>query len=225
MSGRAAPYGALAALASTLLVSFIGAAQPAPSPVVPPGLVPVFPPGVSAAPQVNGGGSPPNHSLELPASLPRAPPQGYYPPPYYLYPPGVVLQPPMQLPFEEGQTVPSGYELRRRRVRSLILAGSLTFSSTYLASVIVAAVNSSLRLLLAPVIGPFVTIGTAHSDAAGTLWLALDGMAQTAGAVLFVHGIVARETYLQRTETSALDVLAHPQVLIGPRAAVARWIF
>jgi hypothetical protein len=78
---------------------------------------------------------------------------------------------------------------------------------------------------LAPVIGPFVTIGTAHSDAAGTLWLALDGMAQTAGAVLFVHGMVAREKYLQRTETSVLDVLARPEVRVGPRAAAARWVF
>jgi hypothetical protein len=214
MSRRAAPLGALA---STLLASVVGAAQPAPlapapAPAVPPGLVPVFPPGVSAAPRPLS-----------PASLPRAAPPGYYP--YYLYPPGVDVRLPQELSFEEGETVPSGYALKQRRVRSLILAGSLTFGSTFLTSVIFGAVDSQLRPLFAPVVGPFVTIGTAHSDAAGTLWLALDGMAQTAGAVLFVHGMVAREKYLQRVETSALDVLAHPMVVVGPRAAVARWVF
>jgi hypothetical protein len=59
----------------------------------------------------------------------------------------------------------------------------------------------------------------------GTLWLALDGMAQTAGAALFVQGMVTHESYLQREGKTALDVLAHPQIVVGPRAAVARWAF
>ena len=164
--------------------------------------------------------------MELPAGLPRPPSAGYYPPPYYLYPAGANLQPPPQISYEDGQTIPSGYDLKTRSVRSLIIAGSLTFGTAYVASAIFGGIDAPLRALLAPVVGPFVTIGTAHADALGTLWLALDGMAQTAGAVLFVQGVVTRERYLERQgKKTALDVLAHPQIVVGPRAAAARWAF
>jgi hypothetical protein len=143
-----------------------------------------------------------------------------------LYPAGATLQPPVQIPYDDGQTIPSGYDLKTRSVRSLILAGSLTFGAAYVTSAIFGGVDAPLRALLAPVVGPFVGIGTSHADAMGTLWLALDGMAQTAGVVLFVQGMVTSEKYLERQgKKTALDVLAHPQIVVGPRAGAARWAF
>jgi hypothetical protein len=154
----------------------------------------------------------------------------YYPPPYQ-YSPGMNLVPPATLPYEEGQTVPYGYRLRTRPVRSLVITGSVTFGATYFISVIVGAMavaqdNKSFAPLFAPLVGPFITIGTVGASGAGTLWLVLDGLTQTAGAAMLVTGLAVDEKYLQRTAVTsggALDVLTHPQVFFGPRSAVLRW--
>jgi hypothetical protein len=157
---------------------------------------------------------------------------GYYPPPYY-YSPGLNLVPPTTLPYEEGQTVPSGYRLKTRPVRSLVITGSITFGATYLISLIVGATavaqggdNKSFAALFAPVVGPFISIGTIGSSGAGTLWLVIDGLTQTAGAAMLITGLAVDEKFLQRAATgsvSPLEALAHPQLLVGPRSAALRW--
>jgi hypothetical protein len=157
---------------------------------------------------------------------------GYYPPPYYYYPP-VNMLPPAVLPYEEGETVPPGYQIKTRPVRSMVIAGSVTFGSTYLVSLLTAATvvasNSTdgvkLAPLFAPVIGPFITIGTTKSDGAGTLWLVLDGVAQTAGAVMLIYDLAAEEKFLQRTPPTAAEILAHPQIFVGARSVAAKWTF
>jgi hypothetical protein len=255
MSRRAA---SIAAFASLAFAPAVAAAQSAPSPVtlpapaappasaapvpappappVPPGLVPVFPPGVvpSSGPQPTPARRPASTG-PLPYYPP--PPYAYYPPPATYYDTaGMGLAPPTTLPFEDGQTVPYGYTLETRRVHSMIIAGAVTFSSTYVTSIIAAmsvlsggsSNGSQLDPLFVPVFGPFITIGTAQARGAATVWLALDGLAQTGGLTMFVYGLVAREKYLQRKSheaSGALDVLARPEVVVGARAAGLRWAF
>jgi hypothetical protein len=162
----------------------------------------------------------------------------YYPP-YYYYPPQGALPailPQAMLPFEEGQTIPPGYELKARPVRSMVIAGSITFGVTYLISILTASTviasdsNDGKKFgpMFVPAIGPFITIGTTKSDGAGTLWLVLDGLAQTAGGAMLVYGLVAEEKFLERKateKTSALFKLTHPEVRIGPRAGLVKWTF
>jgi hypothetical protein len=75
--------------------------------------------------------------------------------------------------------------------------------------------------LVIPVAGPFITIGTASSEGAGTLLLILDGLAQTSGVVMFIAGLATEDTELVRN-----DILgAVPEINVGPGAASARWKF
>lgn len=162
-----------------------------------------------------------------------AQPPGYYPPPYYYYPPAMNMLPPATLPYEDGESVPHGYQVKTRPVRSLVIAGAVTFGATYLVSLLTAATvlaangadGKPLTPLFAPVVGPFITIGTVHADGAGSLWLVLDGLAQTAGAVMLVYGLAAEEKYLQRTPQTAAEALLHPMVLVGPGSTSVRWKF
>jgi len=142
--------------------------------------------------------------------------------------------PPPTLPYEEGQTVPAGYQLKTRSVRKAVIAGSVVFGSIYLTSLLagVTAVSidsgsgAQFAPLFVPVVGPFIAVGTAHSSGAGTLWLVLDGLGQAAGGAVLIYGLVADEKYLQYHEQSAaLDVLAHPKVFLGPGSAGVRWTF
>ena len=245
---------AILAATSITVVATLAAAQPAPSgsppEAPPPGLVPSFPPG--AAPG-KAGSTPAPTGQPAPAPQPGAwpgyapppgygypspgygAPPGYYPPPYSYYTPGANLQPPATLAYDDGQTVPHGYQLKTRPVRSLEIAGSISFSVTYLTSILVAAPvlandptsGKPLAPLFAPVVGPFIAVGTAHSNGVGTLWLVLDGLVQTGGATMLILGLAAEEKYLQRSAArlDPLDRIAHPDVLVGPGAASVRWTF
>ncbi len=230
MRRRAAPIAALLALA---LAPAIAAAQtaPAPTPPVPPGLVPLFPPGA---------GGPPVSGTPRPY---YAPPQSaYVPPPGSLItsfappaPPPPELDPsvmallPTTLPFEEGQTLPRGYRLESRPDPSLVVSGALSFGLTYLASVITGAVTlssgSGNAPLFVPVVGPYVTIGTAQASGAGAVWLILDGLAQTGGATIFVYSLITRERYLERKDRPQLHALVHPELFVGPGVGSLRWTF
>jgi hypothetical protein len=213
-------------------------------PTPPPGLVPAFPPGVKPTAPGTTPPAPPAPDSSAPVARPWPvfpgygapayyPPPGYYPPPSYS-PPGASLIPPTTLPYEDGQTVPHGYRIKARPVRSLVVAGSVTFGATYLASLLGAAAvvagsddGKSFTPLFAPVVGPFITIGTAGSSGAGTLWLVLDGLVQTAGATMLVVGLAADEKFLERAasgEATPLESLAHPQVMMTPGGAALRWM-
>ncbi|APR75065.1 Hypothetical protein A7982_00411 [Minicystis rosea] len=143
------------------------------------------------------------------------------------------MLPPATLPYEEGEAVPPGYQVKTRPVRSMVIAGSVTFGATYLVSLLTAATvlaadsrdGKQLAPLFAPVVGPFIAIGTTKSEGAGTLWLVLDGVAQTAGAVMLIYGLAAEEKYLQRTPMTAAEIITHPQVFIGARSASVKWQF
>lgn len=136
---------------------------------------------------------------------------------------------PTRLPYEEGEPVLPGYEIKYRPKMKMALAGMAVFAPFYALSVLFAGTYlgdegrwaSMYGPLLIPVIGPFVTIGTADTDV-GTLFLLFDGVAQATGATLFLAGMLSDEKYLERRRTS---FSVRPEVFVGPRSASLRWQF
>ncbi|MBM4377450.1 MAG: hypothetical protein FJ095_20415 [Deltaproteobacteria bacterium] len=135
------------------------------------------------------------------------------------------------LEYTEGQPVPLGYHLERRARRGLVLAGSLTAGVPFLVSFLTGlsiGLSGSRRdgeatvALMAPVVGPFITIHTAEAEGAGVLWLMLDGAAQLAGIGMLIGGLVAQQDKLIRDYQDASLV---PDVRVGPGSATATWTF
>ena len=225
-------------------------APPAAAPVAPPGAPTARPPGSPAAPPA-GYGQPPAGYQQPPAGYGQPPPgygqpaaSGYYPPPgygqpaqggyyappgYYYPPPGAMI-PVLTLPYEEGDPIPQGFSVRSRANRSLLIAGSITFGAPYLISALVAATIVSANAnnggqfapMFAPVVGPFITIGTAHAEGASTFWLVFDGLAQAGGVAMFIAGMTMEEKYLHRTPVQAS---IKPEVQVNPGGMKLKWTF
>lgn len=147
------------------------------------------------------------------ADVPPAPPQG----PPAPYPPTAYAPPaPSQLPAPQPAYPPPapaygapaaypGYEtdqaVRRggRPRTELWLSGLGTFGLAYGIPVLVVATteSSSDDVFFVPFVGPFVWLAqeadTLDSDA--ITWIVIDGILQIAGAVGFVAGLAATETY------------------------------
>jgi hypothetical protein len=129
--------------------------------------------------------------------------------------------------------VPYGYRVSTRPIRALVVSGSITFGTTYFASVVTAAGvlggnrdnGVPLAPLFFPVVGPFVAIGTTKSSGVGTLWLVLDGIAQTGGMTLLMFGLFGDEKLLVRTTSriGLAESLSHPDLLVGAGVAALRW--
>ena len=137
------------------------------------------------------------------------------------------------LPYKEGEPPPEGYYLAKQSRRGLTIAGIAVFGGAYALSVIGALSvltdsnsNGGYEPLFIPIVGPFITMGTADDtelDDMGTLLL-LDGAAQTAGAVMFIIGMVSGEKRVyKRNDTS--HALPAPELLVGPGSASVRWQF
>lgn len=200
------------------------AAPPAASPATPP-----TPPPAGSAPAP--GGAPPTDSR---ASAGGGPPPGAPRPPYP-YPPypfaygGIPLSPPT-LPYKEGQSIPPNYKLEEHSNSPLVITGLSLFALAYGislgASTIILSVDSrdgeSYAPLLIPVVGPFITMATDEgSEAMATM--TLNGITQSAGMLLLVAGILAKEKVLERIEPPVAS--ATPEVLVGPGSASVRWRF
>jgi hypothetical protein len=171
------------------------------------------------------------------------PPPGYYvqpgqPPPYYGQPPqgsayyvppgSYGMQPvgPKYLEWEEGDPVQPGYHPTTRIRRGLVIGGAVTFGTTYLLTAFTAAIlveggsnNGSIYgPLFAPVLGPFITIGTAHASGSGTFVLVLDGLAQTGGLAMLIAGLVAPKTALVRNDVAKTTITPVPMTF-GPSSS------
>lgn len=181
-----------------------------PSAAQPPTAVPPAPPAPLGAP-------PPQPSPQ--ASSPSVPPA---------YPPAVMYGP-SRLPYNDDDPIPPGYEIQTRPRMGMAKAGIATFAPLYGLSVLFGGVYLGSQSgdagkygpMLLPVIGPWVTIGTADTDE-GTFFLVLDGLGQATGAALFLAGMLTDEKYLART-TGRLNL--RPEVFVSPTSVAMRWQF
>ena len=135
------------------------------------------------------------------------------------------------MPYQEGQPIPLGYEIRRRATRGLLITGAVAFSSTYLPSAIAGGAVAGAadyvgwgEPLLIPLAGPFVAIGVAHTKGLFTVALVANGLVQNAGAAFFLTGLFMDETILARMKATSAGRYM-PTVHVGPGSAAMRWQF
>jgi hypothetical protein len=122
--------------------------------------------------------------------------------------------------YQDGEAVPPGYHAETRVRTGLVVGGAVTFGCLYMLSVLTAALvsdanratisysssGSSMRsnndnadLLYVPVAGPFLQM-TKTVSSAGNVMLAIDGIAQAAGATMLIVGITSPKTVLVRND-------------------------
>jgi len=196
------------------------AAQPAPAPPARSAPPAAAPPG--AAPPAAG-------AYPYPPAQGQAP-AGYPPPGYYGY--GAPQQrPPKELHYEEGQPIPAGYYLDEGPITGLVIAGPIVFGVPYLLGLTIASSTgypNQSTWLVAPVIGPWVTLGSRDNDCPPpdeygwtdpncenennlvNSWLVLDGIMQAGGAAMFIAGLAVTRKRLLRQDVAAIQVAPAP---------------
>jgi hypothetical protein len=211
----------------------------------PPGYPPPqgYPPGYPP-PQGYPPGYPPPQGYPPGYPPPQGYPQGYppphlypygYPPPYY-YPPAT--PPPPRRPFVEGQPAPEGYRLVSGPNKRMMVAGAAMFGGAYVFSVLGAAFalgedgpdQDKWAPLFIPIVGPWVTLGTASDQAFNSratdgdelgILLVLDGVAQAAGFTIFVIGAATQRREWVRKDLAWLV----PEARVGLGQTHLRWTF
>lgn len=139
-------------------------------------------------------------------------------------------------PYREGATVPPGYHVETR-AGELVIGGAIALGSSYLPTVslgtlILARGNHELATLYIPIAGPFIAVGHVNyrrdpdgSDLNNSLpyvlavGLILDGIAQTAGAVLLIAGASSPKKVVVKDGAAAVDTTPHIR-LAGDRILV-----
>jgi hypothetical protein len=184
-----------------------------------------YPPGVQqqqqqpqyypAPPQTYGAAQPQGQQM-YPAPLTQQ-----YQPSYI--PQSVALSGPEELTdWNEGEPIPPGYHPVDRTRKGLIIGGSITFASLYGISLFAAAIghdvsddgSNPVSALYVPVVGPFIQMAKTDS-ATANLFLAVDGLAQTAGLAMFFYGMTVPKTILVRNDLAE----AKPHVTLAPMIA------
>jgi hypothetical protein len=195
--------GALGLIASAATAQTSAPAQGAPGAGPPPGQAP---PGQAPPPYQQQSGYPP------------PPGYGYPPPPGYGYPPppGYYGAPPRQPPpkWEEGDPVPAGYHVEEKTRTGLIIAGAITLGVPYVIGLSFASSSNFYNAsgwLVVPALGPWLTLALRENRCNQTttnelvdcvadplirVYLVIDGLAQTAGAILLVLGATSKRTRL-----------------------------
>ena len=216
-----------------------GAGQPAAGQTT---STPSYPPQTPGAySQPSPGGYPP-----APGYAPYPYPTPTYPMPYY-YPPAAP-EPEMRptyLEYEPNKPIPPGYRLASGIRKGLVIPGSIMFGISYVISIIPGAVaqesyeySSSSNgvpfkpsLLVIPVLGPWIALGTVHdytscpdsSYSSSSCWddakfdvsmwrvmLIIDGFSQTAGALLVTLGIAMPWKKLVLTDSVRAQLMPVP---------------
>lgn len=121
--------------------------------------------------------------------------------------------------YEDGDQIPPGYHAESRIRTGLVVGGAVTFGVLYLLSVLVGAAisdtnkafnNNSSRdngdFLFVPVAGPFLQM-TKTDSSSGNVTLAIDGIAQAAGATMFIVGVTSPKTVLVRNDLAEVHVM------------------
>ncbi len=190
-----------------------------------------FPPDTASAPPGSAPPPAPPSQAAPPGSYPPPPPgYGYAPPPpAYGYPPYGYQRRPMDSMVYQGGPVPAGFHLEERPRKGLIISGALLTGIPWaLGASIVSGSNfpNSSGWLVVPVLGPWITLAARHdsycsynsgttciddgeNSAVRTL-LVLDGLMQTAGAVMFIVGVSSPVKYVSRDFTGNLHFTPAP---------------
>jgi hypothetical protein len=118
--------------------------------------------------------------------------------------------------YEDGEPIPPGYHAESRVRSGLVVGGAVTFGVLYLLSVLVGAAISDTNksfggkdngdFLFVPVAGPFLQM-TKTESSSGNVTLAIDGIAQAAGATMLIVGITSPKTVLVRNDLGQVHVM------------------
>jgi hypothetical protein len=139
----------------------------------------------------------PAGTYELPPGVQVVPAQAYAPPP---------MDPKefkrMIRRWEPGDPIPAGYHPEERPRVGLVAGGASIFGVFWLGSLLggVLVQDRGYLPLVAPIVGPLITLGTARTDDLGKVLLALDSFVQAGGAAMLIAGIVATKPRLVRDE-------------------------
>jgi hypothetical protein len=129
-------------------------------------------------------------------------------------PQSVALSGPREIKdYEEGDPIPPGYHAESKIRKGLVIGGSILFGAMYILTVLVGAgINdangnhsSEGSFLFVPVAGPFLQM-TKTDTSLGNVTLAIDGVAQAAGATMFIVGITSPKTVLVRNDLGEVRV-------------------
>jgi hypothetical protein len=128
-----------------------------------------------------------------------------------------------KIPFREGTSVPPGYRLDSSPRAALVATGASVSGALWVISTVTAigldqksAVDGDPNFddmywpMFIPVIGPFITIGTADSSGTGAGILALDGALQAGGLAMMIAGLVAPKLELVPQKGIYLNAQAAP---------------
>lgn len=219
--GRGTGFVGVAVLVAAMACTAQAAAQSSgPAPYAPapyaPSAQPMVPGSQPVGPAMQPGYYPPGAQPMLPGMQPA-----YYPP-----------QNPMlgarELTWEPGEPVPPGYHATTKMSRGLLIGGAVTFGTVWLIGGLLpgslgTATDSASGLtpLLIPCAGPFIAMGTLRSSGIGTFWLGVDGVAQTAGAVMLIAALVSPKNILRRDDLVAKNWLIPLPMSFGPASAGA----
>jgi hypothetical protein len=118
-------------------------------------------------------------------------------------------------------TIPPGYTRDTKIRKGLVIGGAVTFGAVWLLTAAVGAAwmdyeireeesrsalsvtdsyePADVGVLIIPVAGPFIAIGTLNASAGGGTLLAIDGLAQAGGLAMLIVGLAAKKDVLIRT--------------------------
>lgn len=162
---------------------------------------------------------------------PPAAPYGYgYPPPQEAYRPIG----PKTLPYHEGEPAPTGYELEDRANKGVIIAGGATFGAFWLGSIAASFIillddsvhsicigctssypeHKDAGLLMIPLAGPWISMGTLHPSELGTVGLGALGVGQAAGLAILIAGIATpKPTWVRQVDRASVKPWVGPGFL------------
>ena len=118
---------------------------------------------------------------------------------------------PRTLPHDDDQPIPLGYHPAARFRTGLIIGGAATFGTTYIVTAVGAA-GTSDKTAYIPIVGPFILAARAEGPVASlaVFILALDGLAQAAGATMLITGLAYKKQELVRNDIVGATVRVTP---------------
>ena len=176
---------------------------------------------------------PPVESVPPPA--PAYPPPQYpppqYPPPQYpaVPPPAYPPVGPARLHYNDGDPVPAGYRVVHRSIQGLVIAGTVVFCVSYGIALSVAMIDDfedQTSWLAVPIAGPWLMMWNRsrpdcdQNSGSGCVdrsletilrfYLAVDGVAQAAGALMLAFGVAGRNILVRDYGYASLHLTPGP---------------